>query len=291
MPELPEVETVIRDLKEKVLGRTFLDLWTDTEKIIKVPLDIREFKKEITGKKITEIRRRGKNILLELSGDQILLVHQKMTGHLLYGVWKLKDGSWISEDKFLSEPVNGFIRVIFFLDNGKMLALSDMRKFAKVELWPKRDFEQKSGIAKLGPEPLSGEFILDGFAELVLTKTRSIKQVLMDQAVVAGIGNIYADEILWLAKIHPLRKSNSLTKQELTTIYESIIAVLTKAVRLRGTSIADFRDLAGKRGFYGQTRMAYQRNKEKCQRCATLIQKIRVGQRGTCFCPQCQKLK
>ncbi len=136
MPELPEVQTTADSLKNKVLKRTFIDVWSDWEKTIKKPKDFEEFKRKIKNKKIIKIWRRAKNIIFDLSDDHSLLVHQKMTGHLLYGNWELKNKMWVPADKGpLNDPYNRFLHLIFFLDNFKMLALSDARKFAKVELW------------------------------------------------------------------------------------------------------------------------------------------------------------
>jgi len=137
MPELPEVETTVKGLNKKVLGRTFVDVWTDWEKTIKKP-GFKMFKKEIAGKKIIKARRRAKNVIIDLLGGYSLLVHMKMTGHLLYGKWK-------------KDPMNDFLHVVFFLDNKEKLALSDLRKFAKVELWKTGDLEKE--LEKLGPEP------------------------------------------------------------------------------------------------------------------------------------------
>jgi len=135
MPELPEVETTVKGLKSKVLLRTFIDVWSDWEKTVKKPKNFKDFKKQIKGKKIKKIWRRAKNIIFDLSDGYSLLVHQKMTGHLLYGIWNIKHGKWVSVgNKNLEDPMNKFLHLIFFLDNGKMIALSDLRKFAKVEL-------------------------------------------------------------------------------------------------------------------------------------------------------------
>jgi len=142
MPELPEVETIVRGLRKKIIGKKIKDVWTDFKKTVKKPLNFENFKKQIKGKEIKDIKRRGKNILIHLSNDKVLLVHQKMTGHLLVGEWKLKNREWFSEipGPLRDDSKNKFLHLIFFLDNGKQLALSDLRKFAKVELWDKKEF-------------------------------------------------------------------------------------------------------------------------------------------------------
>jgi len=288
MPELPEVETVVRDLNKKVLLRTFIGIWTDTNKIIKKPT-FEEFEKKIKGKKIEKIWRRGKNIIFKFSGGDSLLIHQKLTGHLLYGVWKLKDQIWIPTTQgSLREKVNTYIHLIFFLDNGKMIALSDLRKFAKVELWDSD--ELKNELKKLGPEPLEKRFTFEKFKEALKKKKGRIKQVLMDQGVIAGIGNIYSDEVLWRAKVHPLKKVSQIKENELKKIYQSLCEVFLKSIALRGESISDFRDTGGKRGFFDKERRVYRKEGEKCSRCRTIIKRVKIGGRSAHFCPKCQKL-
>jgi formamidopyrimidine-DNA glycosylase len=149
MPELPEVETVVRDLKPKVLERTFVDVWTDSEKLVKKPKSFKDFKKQIMGRKIKNIWRRAKNIIFDLSDGFSLLIHQKMTGHLLYGKWQVANGKWTPvNSNFLQDKVNTYIHLIFWLDNGKMLALSDLRKFAKAELWRTKELKNSEEFKK-----------------------------------------------------------------------------------------------------------------------------------------------
>ena len=307
MPELPEVETIVRDLRKKVLKRTFLDVWVDTPKIIKRPKDFEKFKKEVKNKKILKIRRRAKNIIFELSGDCILLIHQKLTGHLLYGLWELGQGRWIPKiDDVMKDRVNTYIHLLFYLDNGKMLALSDLRKFAKVELWEKEEFYSSKDFKNLGPEPLDKDFTFNKFKEIFKNplfihsrkaaggeprqRRGKIKQVLMDPKVIAGIGNIYSDEILWRSKVHPQKNISELEILELKSIYQNIKKVLLLAIKLRGESISDFRDLQGKKGFFDTERRVYQREGEKCSRCGELIRRLKIGGRSAHFCPNCQVL-
>ncbi len=277
MPELPEVETTIRGLKKKVLKRAFVDVWTDWEKTIKKP-GFKEFKRTLKKKKIQKIWRRGKNIILELSQGYSLLIHQKLTGHLLYGIWEKKQGKWISKDRNLEDKVNSYIHLIFFLDNKKMLALSDLRKFAKVELWKTKELK----FENLGPEPLEKEFTFKKFKQVL--KKGKIKQVLMNQEVIAGIGNIYSDEALWRAKIHPLRQD--LTEKELKELYKRIKEVLEKSIKLHGESFSDYRDIEGKKGKFDNIRKVY--HQEKCFRCNTKIKRLKIGGRSAHFCPKCQ---
>ncbi len=295
MPELPEVETTIRSLRKKVLGRTFLDIWTDWSKIIKKPRSpsgergFEKFKKEIRGKKIERIWRAGKNIIFDLSNNLSLLIHQKLTGHLLIGSWFLDNESWKPKIKGpLEERVNTYIHLLFTLDSGEMLALSDLRKFAKVELWKSKDLKNSKALKSLGPDPFKITF--EEFKEILKKKKNKIKQVLMDQTVVAGIGNIYSDEILFAAKIHPLKTVSELNSQEIKKIYRTMKEILKKAIKVQGESISDYRTPLGEKGGFDKFRKVYRREKEKCSRCRTIIKKIKISGRSAHFCPRCQKL-
>jgi len=291
MPELPEVETTVRDLKRKVLGRTFLNVWCDAKKLIKRPRTFEEFKKEILGRKIISIKRKGKNILIYLDKKRALLIHQKLTGHLLVGKWQKKGNSWIPQIKGpLEDPINRFIHLIFFLDNDLMLALSDLRKFAKVELWDEKELTQSKEIREIGIDPFSPEFTFQEFKKRIKNTKRKIKQVLMDQSLIAGIGNIYSDEILFEAKIHPEKKAHVLKEEELKRIYQSIKKVLKKAIELGGESISDYRRPDGSKGGFDPLRKVYRREGKPCVRCRTPIKRIKIAQRSSYFCPKCQKL-
>ncbi len=291
MPELPEVETTVGDLNKKVLLRTFIDVWTDFPKIVKLPKSFEQFKKEIKGKKIQKIWRRGKNIIFDLSGNLFLLIHQKLTGHLLLGKWELEKGEWQAKipGPLAEDPMNRFLHLILWLDNNQMLALSDLRKFAKVELLDQKTLEKE--LSSFGPEPLEEDFTFKKFKECLLKKKKGkIKQVLMDQEVIAGIGNIYSDEILWKAKIHPFKDVSKLNEKELKEIYQAMRKVLARAIELGGESISDFRRISGEKGYFDQERKVYRREGEKCSRCGTIIKKIKLAGRSAHFCPKCQKL-
>lgn len=291
MPELPEVETTIRDLKRKVLSRTFLNVWCDAKKIIKRPRTFDGFKKEILGRKIKKIERKGKNILIYLDKEKVLLIHQKLTGHLLVGKWQKKGNSWVPLIKGpLEDPANRFIHLIFFLDNGLMLALSDLRKFAKVELWDEKELMQSKEIREIGIDPLSPEFTFQEFKKRIKSTKRKIKQALMDQSLIAGIGNIYSDEALFAARIHPERKANTLSEEEIKNLYQSIKRILKKAIEVGGESISDYRKPDGSKGGFDPLRKVYRREGEPCVRCKTPIKRIKIAQRSSYFCPKCQKL-
>ncbi|PIR73149.1 MAG: hypothetical protein COV26_00005, partial [Candidatus Nealsonbacteria bacterium CG10_big_fil_rev_8_21_14_0_10_36_23] len=279
MPELPEVETIIRDLNKKVLHRTFIDVWTDFPKTIRKPEDFEQFKKKIKGKKIQKIWRRGKNIIFNLSEDCSLLIHQKLTGHLLLGKWEFKEGKWIPPAGPLAEKINTYIHLLFTLDNGQMLALSDLRKFAKVEFWDNEGLKKEMG--SFGPEPLENDFTFEKFHECLSKKRKGkIKQVLMNQTVIAGIGNIYSDEILWQAKICPFKDVSKLkTDEELKEIYQAMKEILAKAIKLGGESISDFRRISGKKGYFDKERKVYRREGKPCPRCSTKIKRTKLGGR------------
>jgi len=288
MPELPEVEATVRDLKKKVLGRTFIDVWTDFPKMIKKPKDFKDFVKEIKRRKIENIRRRGKNILIDLSGNKTLLIHQKLTGHLLLGKWKKKNNKWQPPPGPLSEKVNTYIHLLFTFDDGQQLALSDLRKFAKSELFNKD--ELKKELSSLGPEPLDKSFTFENFTGALGRARGKIKQVLMDQTVIAGIGNIYSDEILWQAKVHPFKDVSKLTEEELKKIYQAMKKILGKAIEVKGESISDFRRISGEKGGFDPLRKVYRKEGEKCNRCGTIIKRVKLAGRSAHFCPQCQRL-
>jgi len=290
VPELPEVETIVRELNKKVLGWTFVDVWSDFRKQIKKPASFEQFKKEIKGKKIKKVQRRGKYIFFKLSGDKTLLIHQKLTGHLLVGKWKFKDGKWLPPPGSLSEKVNTYIHLLFAFKNGQMLALSDLRKFAKIELWDSKELEKSKEIQSLGPEPLEEDFTFAKFKECFKNKKGKIKQVLMDQKIIVGIGNIYSDEILWQAKIHPFKDVSKLSNNELKRIYSAMKKILKKAVEVGGESISDFRRTSGKKGGFDPLRKVYRKEGEKCLRCGTKIERKKIGGRSAHFCPKCQKI-
>jgi formamidopyrimidine-DNA glycosylase len=291
MPELPEVETTVRSLEQKVQGRTFVDFWTDFPKNIKKPKSLSKFEKAIKNKKILGMGRKAKNILFFLSDDKTLLVHQKMTGHLLLGKWKEIKGEWISQisGPLFSDPRNRFIHLILFLDDKNQIALSDMRKFSKIELWENSDLKKSKEFNALGPDPLSKDFTFKIFKKIIPERGK-IKQVLMNQTIISGIGNIYSDEILWEARIHPLRDAGKLKDDELKNIYFAIAKVLKEALIAKGDSFSDYRLISGEVGGYQKIQKAYGRQKLACLRGdGGIIQRLKIGGRSAHFCPICQK--
>jgi formamidopyrimidine-DNA glycosylase len=289
MPELPEVETIVTGLKKEVLNRTFLDIWTDTPKLVKHP-DFKEFKKNIIGRKILNAKRRAKNILICLDNDYVLLVHQKMTGHLIVGNWKEEKGKWAAKSAgpLRDDSMNTYLHFIFFLDDGRQLALSDVRKFAKIELWKKEELSESKEFSRLGPEPLDPDFTYAKFKALFSKKIGVVKQVLMDPNFIAGIGNIYASEILFEAKIHPASRAEHLDEMDLKNLYSAIRKLLKKGVETGGASMSDFRNIYGEKGSFQKAFKVYQQEGRPCPYCGGKVVRVTIGQRGTFYCPKCQ---
>ena len=288
VPELPEVQTTVNGLNSKVLNRTFVDVWSDWKKLIKMPKDFDLFKKELKGKKIKRVWRRAKNVVFELSGGCSLLIHQKMTGHLLHGTWNIKHGTWVpAHSGPLEDKINSYIHLIFFLNNGKMIALSDVRKFAKAELWKTEDLMED--FKKLGPEPLEKDFTFNKFKERFINKKGKTKTILMEPKVIVGVGNIYACEALWWAKINPEKDVSKLNDKELKALYLSVKKVLLEGIKFGGDSFSDYRNVDGESGKFESNKKVYKREGEKCFRCKKQIKRVKFGGRSTFFCPKCQR--
>ena len=292
MPELPEVENTVRSLNKLIVGNYIKDVWTNAPKLVRKG-SFQELKKGMIKRKIQSVERRAKNIIILLDEDYALLVHLKMTGHFLIGKWRIQKNKNQEEaipcsDGILSEKVNGYIHFIFYLDDGRELALSDLREFAKIVFGKKEEIYKEEGIYNAGTEAL--EIEIDEFCIIISSSSKNIKTLLMDQRKIAGIGNIYSDDILFQAKIHPLRKASSLTNQEINNLYSAMRDILSLAVRLGGTSISDFRNIRGEKGTYGERRLVYRRDGKPCFVCGTLIKRIKIGGRSARFCPLCQPL-
>jgi len=301
MPELPEVETIVRELRKKVVRLKITDAWTDWPKTLRQAGGIGNFKKQTKGKKILSVRRRAKFIIIDIEGKKSIFIHQKISGHLLYGKWKLNKGVWISQ---ISGPLkddrqNGYIRFVLMLNNGHQLALSDLRRFGKVILVDDDKIKDLKEINNLGPEPL--EISFKKFQNLfghctgqtgIKRKRGRIKQVLMDPTFIAGIGNIYADEILWASGIHPLSRTENLDKKDLKNIYSHTVRILKKAIKYKGSSMDDYRILSGEKGRFQDVLNAYQKTGEKCKKKdGGIIERIKLGGRSAHFCPKHQMLK
>jgi len=284
MPELPEVETIVRDLNKKIVGKKITHIWADWPGHFKhSPGGINAFKKEIVDKQIRGVQRLGKNIIFDL-GAWMMLVHLKMTGKLLVETRNKGQETRKAEAAEKSKHVH----MVFWLSGGTIMSFSDVRKFGKMALIPKKDFQTSEHMSRLGPDMLDAELNAEIFKNLIKKRHGPIKKTLMDQNVISGIGNIYSDEILFTAKIHPLKRASTLTEKDLKAIFDASRKILKKAVKLRGSSISDYRDTEGKPGSYAQVRLVYRRKGEPCPRCGTKISRLMVGGRSAHFCPKCQ---
>jgi len=308
MPELPEVTTTVKGLQKVLPKLVVLDVWTDLAKkkqpikqfkdTIKSDVFFRNFKKKILKQKIIGVERKAKNILINLSGGHTILIHLKMTGHLLYGnyVFNKKENKWHPDKKeraSLFDPYNRFIHVVFTFSNGKHLAFCDSRKFGKVTIIPTLNKEDTLHLKNIGPEPLDKYFTLIAFKKRLLLKPIwKIKTVLMDQSIVAGIGNIYSDEMLWLASIHPESNPNEIPQKQLSKLYESMRQVLKKGINFGGDSMSDYRNIDGLRGNFQNHHNVYKKKGLKCGKkgCHGVIIRKVINGRSAHFCDTHQKL-
>ena len=299
MPELPEVTTTVNGLNKTLPKLSMRDVWSDYHlrtknkrtDTIKNKKYFERFRKEIVGEKVKSAERRGKNVLIHLTHNKTILIHMKMTGHLLYGKYIWKETVWMSQEKFLSDPFNKFIHLIFTLSNGKHLAFSDMRKFAKVILFETSNRDNVVDLKLLGPEPIPN-LSLEIFKNQLSKKPGGkIKTVLMDQTVVAGIGNIYSDEILWTAGIHPERKTSTLQNSEVKSMWQAVKEILVSSIKMGGDSMSDYRNIYGQKGGFQNVHKVYRRTKEKClkQNCRGIIWRKIIGGRSSHFCNIHQK--
>jgi formamidopyrimidine-DNA glycosylase len=297
MPELPEVQTTASMLHELVRNKEITAVWTDYNSPfyrgkdnIKNPLFFKKFQKEIVGKKILRVFRRAKNVLFDIEGDKTILIHMKMTGHLLYGkyLYDKKKNQWEPEDKtgLLADPFNRFIHLVFSLGDGSHIAFSDMRKFATVTIIPdKKAFEDN--FKNIGPEPLEDSFNITVLkARLSKKPNGKIKTVLMNHEIIAGIGNIYSDEILFASDIHPERRISSLTDKELKVMLPHMKTLLKKGIDFGGDSMSDYRNPLGARGKFQIEHKAYRKTGSPCSKkgCKGTIQRKVIATRSAHFC-------
>jgi len=294
MPELPEVQTIIDDLNRKIKGDVIVGFWSDWKKSVRMPIE--KFEKEIKGKKILSASRIGKNIFINLSGGKTMYIHLKMTGHLLvkYQIpnpksQKKSKSQNPKQPDYFSDKVNQYIHHIFSLKSGRTLEFSDLRKFGKIILADTDKIEEIKEIGGLGIDAMSKGFTFGKLDEILDKKSTKIKLLLMDQSKIAGIGNIYASEILFEAGILPTRPAEKVSREERKKLHRAIKKVLEKGIKLRGTSDSDYRDTAGAPGRFQKILKVYRRAGKKCAKCGTIVQRIKLGQRGTFFCPVCQK--
>ncbi|HNX11273.1 MAG TPA: bifunctional DNA-formamidopyrimidine glycosylase/DNA-(apurinic or apyrimidinic site) lyase [bacterium] len=284
MPELPEVETIRRDLSARILGTkiTKLELLSPQS----VLGNKKEFSTQILGSSFREIDRIGKLLIFVLQKGKYLLIHLKMTGQLIYQTkQELIPGG--HEGGEVKELPNKMTRVVFsFSDDGK-LYFNDQRRFGYLKIVDAKELAKIK--EKFGPEPLQAEFNASFLKKLLRGRRGNIKALLLNQLHIAGLGNIYADEALFRAGIRPMRLAGSLSEVETKKLAQEIKGVIKSAISHRGTTFSDYRDATGKRGGFGVKLQVYGRSKEKCYRCGRAITKVKLAGRGTHFCPYCQK--
>ncbi|CAN5641984.1 bifunctional DNA-formamidopyrimidine glycosylase/DNA-(apurinic or apyrimidinic site) lyase [soil metagenome] len=275
MPELPEVETYVRELEPILYGCTVTGVRVRWARTIAEP-DATTFAERMIGQRFTSFNRRGKYMLLGLESGDTLIVHLRMTGHLFIQT------AGVEPDKHT--------HVIFDLDDARQLHYQDSRKFGR--MWLVADPEQV--LHKLGPEPLSEQFVVQSFADKLLKRNISIKTLLLDQTIVAGVGNIYADEALFAAGLHPARTGGNLTLPEMERLHAAIRTILQKAILLNGSSLGtskvqNYLRPSGEPGGFQDQHNVYQRTGKICLQCGQLIERIVLAQRSTHFCAECQK--
>jgi formamidopyrimidine-DNA glycosylase len=293
MPELPEVETVARDLQRWVAGATIADVEVRWERTIRHPQPADRFAAELRGATISRVTRRAKSVLVSLADGRVVTVALRMTGALIVAP--------------AGTPDDRYARVVFHLADGRQLRYRDVRKFGRIGLWEgggllargprgarRRVAEAREPsrvgdvFARHGPEPLRSSFTAARLAERLRGRSARLKSLLLDQSFIAGVGNIYADEALWRARLHPLRRANSLTPVEVRRLHRAIRAVLRQGIANRGASFADYVGADGEPGENAEQLSVYQRTGQPCLRCGRPISRLVVGQRSTHFCPHCQ---
>lgn len=299
MPELPEVQTTVSGLSKTIVGKTIKDVWSDFHvntahtgrKNIKNKKYFDDFRKRTIGAKIIEVERRGKHIIINLSNNNSIIVHMKMTGHLMIGKYQFQKNTWVSvREGHLTDPFNKFLHLVITLSGGKHLVLSDMRKFASICIENTLEVKNYPGILELGPDPLkitAKEFI----QRIKSKKNWPIKAALIDQSIVAGIGNIYSDEMLWASGVHPLSHSSRIPDQTLKAMFLKGKIILKKSIKLGGDSMSDYRNAFGEKGKFQNCHKAYGKKGERCTKKScqnkkgAIIKGMVVKGRSAHFCP------
>lgn len=328
MPELPEVQTIVNDLNKKIIGEEIADFWSEWRKNVRPSFSL--FIKGVKGAKVVGVRRIGKHLIIDLDNHNSIVIHLKMSGHLLYkptsnssqptarrnfGKAKISSSlSWLgtmttpsssslrasersgeasqssTTKNYFDERVNQYIRHKFLLKNGATLEFSDLRKFGWLNLVKTEKVQDEKEIKKLGIDAQDKNFTLKVFKEILNKKKNGVTgTILLDQELIAGIGNIYRSEILFEARVNPKRKISSLSEKEIEQIFKNIKSVLKKAIKYRGTSDSDYRDTEGKPGDFQKVLKVYQREEEKCFACSGTVKREKLGQRSIFYCPKCQK--
>lgn len=290
MPELPEVETVKNGLRRYLINKVIISVSFDWAKSF--PNDQNSTDNFLIGSKIKSIDRRGKVIIINLSSDYSLVIHLKMTGQLVYKESDFRFGAGHPNDSLVGKLPDKSTRVILTFEDGSILFFNDQRKFGWVRLIPTIEVPNIDFFKKIGPEPLEKTFTWKVLERQLLKRPNSqIKAALLDQTVVAGIGNIYADESLWGAKIHPATRVNRLSRPKIKSLHSEIVEVLSLSIEKGGSTDKNYVDAEGKKGSYLKFAKVFRREGLACPRCGTQIIKIRVAGRGTHICPKEQRIK
>ena len=288
MPELPEVEIIKNGLKDKIIGRTIKDVEVRVAKIFQGDAKL------VSGAKIKSVERRAKMLIVGLSNGYSLLIHLKMTGQLVFDLKKGDKSKRVAgghpSDDWVKDLPSKFTHVIFNFTDGSVLYFNDLRKFGYIKVYKTDELKKLKVLEDLGPEPFTADLTADYLLRAMARRPRlKIKQLLMDQTVISGVGNIYADEALFCAGISPLRLCRAVSKSELGKIIECIKKVLTLALKYRGSSENSYVDVEGRKGEMQKHFQVYQQTGKKCPRCAGVVKRTVVGGRGTHYCPGCQK--
>ena len=288
MPELPEVETVRAGLARLLPGRVVANVSHDTPKSFpNLQADVEQF---LVGASIAQVRRRAKVLLIDLSTDYTLVTHLKMTGQLVFHSTQVHFGAGHPNDSLVRELPDKSTRIELTFEDGSKLFFNDQRKFGWMRLMPAIEVPNIDFMKRVGPEPLEADFTWWLMKERLLRrKNTNIKAALLDQSVIAGVGNIYADESLWGAKIHPTTLVKDLDDNNFKDLHRALVDVLTLSIEKGGSSNHTYVDAEGKKGSYMTFANVFRREGETCPRCGTIIEKTRVAGRGTHLCPYCQK--
>lgn len=275
MPEMPEVETVRRGLNSQVKGRKITHVEIRYQNLITG--DVKQFSEFVTGATISDVGRRAKFLLIHLDNGYTIISHLRMEGRYR-----------ISADP---SAIDKHSHAIFSLDNGEKMIYNDVRKFGRMQLWPTAELSTNKSIMKLGPEPLSPDFTFEKLKPRIMRHRKDIKTVLLDQSVLSGLGNIYVDEVLWQVKIHPQTPANHLSDEDIKAIIVASNQEMESAIANGGSTVRSYIDATGHKGNMQNSLKVYGKEGTPCPRCKTEIEKIKVGGRGTHFCPKCQIVK
>jgi formamidopyrimidine-DNA glycosylase len=277
VPELPEVESLRQMLARSIVGRTFRNATVKEPRLRRSVAE--ELASSVYGCAIQGVARRGKYLLIEMAGEQVMLVHLGMSGSLTHRGKSFDSGPFDSRHDHIE----------FALDDGSVLVYNDPRRFGLIKIVALAELQHTAELKYLGPEPLGPEFTVSYLWQTTRGRSAAIKNTLMDQRIVAGIGNIYASEILFRAQVRPTRRAGKVTRKEVGRIVVATRQVLRESIGSRGTTFRSYRDSRGQPGRFAQLLRVYDREGRPCPRCGTPIRSIVLGQRSTYYCPRCQK--